>query len=75
MRFLDEKQIKFVIMGVPAGGFDNVLWQVAQEMELVASVYFKLIITDFWVKNLNDMGTFSTCLLFFHHKISKCKKN
>ena len=66
IRFLDEKQIKFVIMGVPAGGFDNVLWQVAQEMGISCIGLFQAHNNRFfWVKNLNDMGTFSTSLPIF----------
>ena len=66
IRFLDENHIKFIVSGTPAAGFDNVLYFVAKEMGIdrvevcqFHNNYF------FWVKNRNDIGTYSTSLPIF----------
>ena len=74
-RFLDENQIKFVILGLPAGGFDNILWHVAKEMGICRIGLFQAHNDRFfWLKDLNDMGTFSTSLPIFQSQNIQVQK-
>jgi hypothetical protein len=66
IRFLDENHIKFIFNGPPGSGFDNVLCFIAKEMgiDYVGVCQFHNN-NFFWVKNWNDIGTYSSSLPIF----------
>ncbi len=73
-RFLDENNIKFMFLGPPSGGFDNIMVQVADKMGID---YIGLLQNHnkkfFWVKRFDDIGTFSTSLPIFNNQNIKVK--
>ena len=71
VRFLDENKIKFIFMATPSSGFDNIFYEVSK---LMGIEYIGLIQIHnnrfFWIRNWNDVGSFSTSLpIFSSHEI------
>jgi len=66
VRFLDENNIKNIILAAPSAGFDNIVYEVSKIMGIE---HFGLIQMHnnrfFWVKDWYDFGTFSSSLPVF----------
>ena len=66
IRFLDENNIKYMFVGPPSAGFDNILQEVAKIKKIkIVCVYQGHSNRFFWMLNWQDMGRFSTSLPIF----------
>ena len=76
IRFLEDNKIKFIFMATPSSGFDNIFYEVSKLMGIEHIGLIQIHNNRFfWIRNWNDVGSFSTSLpIFPSHEIKVKQK-